>query len=352
MRKPLLRKPLHILDLVAYSSMRNELSVIVTVPSYYSVMRTMPSRHDPPDESVQRGLASNAKPPHQGQIFFEKIKFEYLSSVHLGVRKLSLNICQILYSAIVAATVFRTGNRFAEKCERINEILIDIEFRWQNKKLVECSSTNSEFSEKKKKKNCTTCTPSNKSNDVEFHTGEHLSLRSVFLELPTNSVGNFLGNSHKFYGTGSDFRSCDRGNTPRDAASSTAPMYSEYRENVKSGIFYGKDRNFSIVLPDTNRPQSVAEAARQGGGQPAAQSNEEVTLGTSVLFRAHVLVHSHKIEEVLSRTHFNLGVELWFSEPTQPGNMACVSSRVSMYSCIMDLGLLILVCETDRLWKN
>lgn len=55
--------------------------------------------------------------------------------------------------------------------------------------------------------------------------------------------------------------------------------------------------------------------------------NEEVTLGTSVLFRAHVLVHSHKIEEVLSRTHFNLGVELWFSEPTQPGNMACVSSR-------------------------
>ncbi|OAD52892.1 hypothetical protein WN48_11248 [Eufriesea mexicana] len=55
--------------------------------------------------------------------------------------------------------------------------------------------------------------------------------------------------------------------------------------------------------------------------------NEEVKLGTSVLFRAHVLVHSHKIEEVLSRTHFNLGVELWFSEPTQPGNMACVSSR-------------------------
>lgn len=55
--------------------------------------------------------------------------------------------------------------------------------------------------------------------------------------------------------------------------------------------------------------------------------NEEVTLGTSVLFRAHVLVHSHKIEEALSRTHFNLGVELWFSEPTQPGNMACVSSR-------------------------
>ncbi|XP_015119220.1 protein FAM135A [Diachasma alloeum] len=55
--------------------------------------------------------------------------------------------------------------------------------------------------------------------------------------------------------------------------------------------------------------------------------NEEITLGTSVLFRAHVLVHSHKIEEILSRTHFHLGIELWFSEPTQPGNMACVSSR-------------------------
>ncbi|XP_063979471.1 uncharacterized protein LOC135163700 [Diachasmimorpha longicaudata] len=55
--------------------------------------------------------------------------------------------------------------------------------------------------------------------------------------------------------------------------------------------------------------------------------NEEITLGTSVLFRAHVLVHSHKIEEILSRTHFHLGVELWFSEPTQPGSMTCVSTR-------------------------
>ncbi|KAI4472325.1 hypothetical protein M0802_016937 [Mischocyttarus mexicanus] len=59
---------------------------------------------------------------------------------------------------------------------------------------------------------------------------------------------------------------------------------------------------------------------------PILYRNEEVSLGTSVLFRAHVLVHSHKIEEALSRTHFNLGVELWFSENTQPGNMACVSS--------------------------
>lgn len=58
--------------------------------------------------------------------------------------------------------------------------------------------------------------------------------------------------------------------------------------------------------------------------------NEEVTLGTSVLFRAHVLVHSHRIEETLSRTHFSLGVELWFSEPTQPGNMTCVSSRYAL----------------------
>ncbi|XP_074110835.1 protein FAM135A [Cotesia typhae] len=67
--------------------------------------------------------------------------------------------------------------------------------------------------------------------------------------------------------------------------------------------------------------------------------NEEVTLGTSVLFRAHVLVHSHKIEEALSRTHFNLGVELWFSEPTQPGNMACVSSRTLQLNFVPTKGL-------------
>ncbi|KAK0099028.1 hypothetical protein PV326_009779 [Microctonus aethiopoides] len=67
--------------------------------------------------------------------------------------------------------------------------------------------------------------------------------------------------------------------------------------------------------------------------------NEEVTLGTSVLFRAHVMVHSHKIEEALSRTHFNLGVELWFSEPTQPGNMACVSSRALQLNFVPTKGL-------------
>ncbi|XP_076246562.1 protein FAM135A isoform X1 [Calliopsis andreniformis] len=74
-------------------------------------------------------------------------------------------------------------------------------------------------------------------------------------------------------------------------------------------------RNQSLEAPGTSKRFQIL------------YKNEEVTLGTSVLFRAHVLVHSHKIEEVLSRTHFNLGVELWFSEPTQPGNMACVSSR-------------------------
>nr|XP_012230088.1 PREDICTED: protein FAM135A [Linepithema humile] len=74
-------------------------------------------------------------------------------------------------------------------------------------------------------------------------------------------------------------------------------------------------RNHSLERPGTSKRFQIL------------YKNEEVTLGTSVLFRAHVLVHSHKIEEALSRTHFNLGVELWFSEPTQPGNMACVSSR-------------------------
>ncbi|XP_076169235.1 protein FAM135A isoform X2 [Ptiloglossa arizonensis] len=74
-------------------------------------------------------------------------------------------------------------------------------------------------------------------------------------------------------------------------------------------------RNHSLEAPGTSKRFQIL------------YRNEEVTLGTSVRFRAHVLVHSHKIEEVLSRTHFNLGVELWFSDPTQPENMACVSSR-------------------------
>ncbi|XP_051171850.1 uncharacterized protein LOC127288444 isoform X3 [Leptopilina boulardi] len=86
-------------------------------------------------------------------------------------------------------------------------------------------------------------------------------------------------------------------------------------------------RNHSLEAPGTSKRFQIF------------YRNEEVTLGTSVLFRAHVLVHSHKIEEVLSRTHFNLGVELWFSEPTQPGNMACVSSRALQLNFIPTKGL-------------
>ncbi|XP_047361672.1 uncharacterized protein LOC124953801 isoform X1 [Vespa velutina] len=82
------------------------------------------------------------------------------------------------------------------------------------------------------------------------------------------------------------------------------------------------------VKVEVNQPRNHSlEAPGTSKRFPILYRNEEVTLGTSVLFRAHVLVHSHKIEEALSRTHFNLGVELWFSEHTQPGNMACVSSR-------------------------
>ncbi|XP_043467722.1 uncharacterized protein LOC122501972 isoform X2 [Leptopilina heterotoma] len=86
-------------------------------------------------------------------------------------------------------------------------------------------------------------------------------------------------------------------------------------------------RNHSLEAPGTSKRFQIF------------YRNEEVTLGTSVLFRAHVLVHSHKIEEVLSRTHFNLGVELWFSEPTQPGNMACVSSRALQLNFVPTKGL-------------
>ncbi|KAL7302759.1 hypothetical protein TKK_0004804 [Trichogramma kaykai] len=57
--------------------------------------------------------------------------------------------------------------------------------------------------------------------------------------------------------------------------------------------------------------------------------NEEVTLGTSVLYRAHVLVHGHKIEEALARARFHLSVELWFGEPAAGGPGATGSSSSS-----------------------
>ncbi|RZF40574.1 hypothetical protein LSTR_LSTR013288 [Laodelphax striatellus] len=44
--------------------------------------------------------------------------------------------------------------------------------------------------------------------------------------------------------------------------------------------------------------------------------NEEVCLDDAIMFRAHLLVDSHKIEEALERADFALSVELWFTDQT------------------------------------
>lgn len=115
--------------------------------------------------------------------------------------------------------------------------------------------------------------------------------------------------------------------------------YQEYLSIKRSRVSLDSDEiNYSGLIESSSpsnwaigeRKDIVLDSLEAPGTSkrfPILYRNEEVTLGTSVLFRAHVLVHSHKIEEALSRTHFNLGIELWFSEHTQPGNMACVSSR-------------------------
>lgn len=125
---------------------------------------------------------------------------------------------------------------------------------------------------------------------------------------------------------------------PRDSVSRIAQSSQSYHAKVLVGFaLFRSIFAISIAISGWKKLERasstrirVADSLEAPGTSKRFQilyRNEEVTLGTSVLFRAHVLVHSHKIEEALSRTHFNLGVELWFSEPTQPGNMACVSSR-------------------------
>ncbi|XP_014289296.1 protein FAM135A isoform X2 [Halyomorpha halys] len=59
--------------------------------------------------------------------------------------------------------------------------------------------------------------------------------------------------------------------------------------------------------------------------------NEEVSLDDTVLFRVHILVDSHKIEESLERADFNINLELWFTDQAlmtdQQTNITCVSVR-------------------------
>nr|CAD7266589.1 unnamed protein product [Timema shepardi] len=59
--------------------------------------------------------------------------------------------------------------------------------------------------------------------------------------------------------------------------------------------------------------------------------NEEVLLNDVIMFRVHILVDSHKIEDTLERADFTLLVELWFTDqtfgPDQHSSISCVSSR-------------------------
>ncbi|XP_050423396.1 protein FAM135A [Adelges cooleyi] len=52
--------------------------------------------------------------------------------------------------------------------------------------------------------------------------------------------------------------------------------------------------------------------------------HEEILLDDIILFKAHVLVDSHKLQDSLERAGFILNVELWFGEN---GSMCCVSTR-------------------------
>ncbi|XP_026294467.1 uncharacterized protein LOC113218365 isoform X3 [Frankliniella occidentalis] len=55
--------------------------------------------------------------------------------------------------------------------------------------------------------------------------------------------------------------------------------------------------------------------------------NDEVVLDDVMLFRAFILVDSHKIEETLERADFTLVVELWFTdEPFGPDQQRCIES--------------------------
>ncbi|KAJ1522802.1 hypothetical protein ONE63_001958 [Megalurothrips usitatus] len=55
--------------------------------------------------------------------------------------------------------------------------------------------------------------------------------------------------------------------------------------------------------------------------------NDEVVLDDIMLFRAFILVDSHKIEETLERADFTLLVELWFTdEPFGPDQQRCIES--------------------------
>uniref|UniRef100_A0A146MGZ2 Protein FAM135A n=6 Tax=Lygus hesperus TaxID=30085 RepID=A0A146MGZ2_LYGHE len=70
---------------------------------------------------------------------------------------------------------------------------------------------------------------------------------------------------------------------------------------------------------------------------------EEVPLEDTFMFRVHILVDSHKIEESLERAEFMLSVELWFTDQSlmsdQQTNVTCVSLRTLQLSFLATKGL-------------
>ncbi|XP_046660513.1 protein FAM135A-like isoform X2 [Homalodisca vitripennis] len=91
-----------------------------------------------------------------------------------------------------------------------------------------------------------------------------------------------------------------------------------------------------VTLPRTQKTELVFPACVVNGSGVSKTfqilyRNEEVCLDDAIMFRAHILVDSHKIEETLERADFCLSVELWFTDqtfgPEQHSAITCVSSR-------------------------
>uniref|UniRef100_T1J2Y8 DUF676 domain-containing protein n=1 Tax=Strigamia maritima TaxID=126957 RepID=T1J2Y8_STRMM len=71
--------------------------------------------------------------------------------------------------------------------------------------------------------------------------------------------------------------------------------------------------------------------------------NEEVTLNDVALFKVHIIVDSHKIEETIERADFQLVVELWFTDqnfgPDQHSSIQCMSMRTLNLHFVCSKGL-------------
>ncbi|CAG0881373.1 unnamed protein product [Darwinula stevensoni] len=78
-------------------------------------------------------------------------------------------------------------------------------------------------------------------------------------------------------------------------------------------------------------PACIVEGSAVSKTCQVVYCHEEVGLNDVFLFRAHVIVESHKVLDVLSKAEFQFIMELWFSEhkfgPDQHSTIACISRR-------------------------